>query len=101
MSRAFYAEELKDVVVKQVVVHVGERSTTMLLGVIEVGYTLNKELVLNEPSAYSNVRVNMANISIARVGDEFFQLLLAPGGRLHLYLPSVVDDDEKVWKQTK
>lgn len=101
---SFTNEELSKTILRKVKVHIGERSTTVMMGVMTIGYTLNDycELSTAKPSSfvYDSPKINVAQIHLARVGEDFYQVLL-DGATYNLYLPSPVDDDNSVWKNDK
>ena len=83
----------------KVVVHVGEKSTTMFLATWTVGYTTQQGLHKVTEIDTFNPKINIAKLVVTKLGNEYFQLLTDSNGAFHLYLPSVVDGDNKdVWK---
>lgn len=101
LKKYLKAEDLASAKSREVKVHVGERHAMMILSVFEVGYTLQNPCDLTIGEHYPYVTVRIANAVFARVGEEFIQVVTDGTGTLHLYLPSPVDDDDRVWKLTE
>lgn len=88
-------KELSETVLKEVTVHLCGRYTKMILGIQELGFAVNRPVMLIA-NPNSTVRIHIAKIYVTRLNNKFYQVI-DDAGDFHLYLPSVIDEDNSVY----